>query len=130
MGTFGVNLLVCFFNTIFGALFIIKNFYKSQPKNDPLCVFLELCLFYSEKQHVSCLYLVITHDIANIKSGNIFIAQLIAHYGCVSQTFSHSIACTSSFSIKKYKHIPLTDIKPKWFNSFSIIRRKFISVIG
>jgi NRPS condensation-like uncharacterized protein len=86
---------------------------------------IRLYFFYSKEQDLTCMHLAITHDVADIKSGNIFVSRLMNAYG--GNLSSNGPSFTSS--LEGYKDPSMKDIVPEYFRPLAIFKRRIVSNI-
>jgi hypothetical protein len=73
-----------------------------------------LLLVHSADRRRSCLHLSITHDVADVKSGNIFLVELMREYaGTTGETAPES--ATEREQGPRFEHLPLERLRPDWF---------------
>jgi NRPS condensation-like uncharacterized protein len=82
-------------------------------------------LIYSQKQNITCVHMAITHDVADIKSGNILMAKLMEIYNLTC--FNERDSGFYLNNISDYKHVFLSDLKPEWFKPLLVVKRKIKS---
>ncbi|MES9853303.1 MAG: hypothetical protein ABW170_15915 [Candidatus Thiodiazotropha sp. L084R] len=80
-----------------------------------------LHLILSSDGKQSCLHLGIAHDVADIKSGNIFLLELIQEYTRQVIKNIHGSEAVGKHTIH-YEHLPLERLKPGWYN----VKRKIV----
>jgi NRPS condensation-like uncharacterized protein len=99
---------------------------KSEPKglvDYPL----KLHVMYAEDNSQTCVHLGISHDLADVKSGNILLSQLMEEYERLHSPAGEASLHGPADSGEKhatYPHVPLTELKPNWYVGSAAIRRK------
>ncbi len=84
---------------------------ESKAHNRPVPILLHL--IQSTQQMKSCIHLGITHDVADVKSGNIFLAGLMRAYAELNTgDSSETTPVSKTFD---YPHISMDSLRPEWF---------------
>ncbi len=81
-------------------------------------------LAYSENRNQTCVHLGISHDVADVKSGNIVMARLMEEYAALRGAPGADAAQPPAADKRFYEHHPLSRIQPGWFSSRAVIKRK------
>ncbi len=99
---------------------------KSTPKG-LLDYPLKLHIMHAEDRSRSCVHLGISHDLADVKSGNILLSALLEEYQrLLSPTVETSPHESAQHHDKKliHAHLPLAQLKPNWYEGAAPLRRQ------
>lgn len=86
------------------------------------CGPVHLHLVQSADRERSCLHLGITHDVADVKSGNILLAELMLEYAGLSGEENLDPAANRGEG-PRFEHLPLECLRPEWFAGWTPIIR-------
>lgn len=93
----------------------------AEESNDDLGP-VRLHLIHTPDRQQSCIHLGISHDVADIKSGNIFFARLMREYTKLIQ-YTDSVSGVAVEAESFSAHLPLDRLKPAWFTGKQRITR-------
>lgn len=87
---------------------------------------LKLHVIYGEEGKRSCIHLGVSHDLADVKSGNILLSALLKEYQKLlvpgEEKGKAELSCAGESAI--CKHFPLVELQPTWYKGGATLRRK------
>lgn len=92
----------------------------------------KLHVLYSADEAQTCVHLGISHDLADVKSGNILLNQLIEEYRLIHASSGLPRAADTNDAKNIgifYPHVPLTELKPAWYSGITPMRRKALAYL-